>query len=61
MAIDYSGTVVEIGFNVSYLVDALRVLDSEEIELRLKDQNSSCTLNEPEDIETRYLVMPMRI
>ena len=61
MPVDYDGQPVDIGFNVSYLLDALRVLESENIELRLKDQNSSCTLNTPENIETRYLVMPMRI
>ena len=61
MQVEYSGQEVEIGFNVSYLLDALRVLNSEVIELRLKDQNSSCTLNAPADKETRYLVMPMRI
>jgi len=61
MSVEYSGKSVEIGFNVSYLLDALRALESESVELRLKDQNSSCTINTPDNEETRYLIMPMRI
>jgi len=61
MAVDYQGGQIEIGFNVSYLMDALKALPGDDVELRLKDANSSCTLNAPGDGDTLYLVMPMRL
>ena len=61
MPIDYTGENMEIGFNVTYLIDALRVIDTESVEFRLNDPNSSCTLNRVGGSETQYLVMPMRI
>ena len=61
MAVDFDGQEVEIGFNVGYLMDALRALECEQVDLGLQDANSSCTLNEPGNRATLYLVMPMRI
>lgn len=62
MPIDnYEGPDMEIGFNVNYLMDILKVLNSEKVELSVKDGNSSCTLNIPEDNKSKYLVMPMRL
>ena len=61
MPIDYSGDEMEIGFNVMYLIDSLRAISSENVEFRLKDPGSSCTLNATDDQNTQYLVMPMRI
>lgn len=61
MAVDFDGQEVEIGFNVGYLMDALRALQSENVDLGLQDANSSCTINEPGNRSTLYLVMPMRI
>ena len=58
---DYDGPEMEIGFNVNYLMDILKVLDSEKVELSVKDGNSSCTLNKPKDKKSMYLVMPMRL
>lgn len=61
MAVDFDGQEVEIGFNVGYLMDALKVLGSDEVDLGLQDPNSSCTINAPNDRSTLYLVMPMRV
>lgn len=61
MAVDFDGQEVEIGFNVGYLMDALRALQSDNVDLGLQDANSSCTINEPGNRSTLYLVMPMRI
>ncbi len=61
MPVDYSGDEIEIGFNVNYLMDALKALHSDDVEMRLQDGNSSCTFNAPGDQQTRYLVMPMRL
>jgi len=61
MSIDYNGPELEIGFNVNYLIDAVNALPGDEVQLSVKDQNSSCLLQTPGDEKTLYLVMPMRL
>jgi len=61
LPVEYDGAEVEIGFNVGYLIDALKAIESEEVDIGLEDPNSSCTLNCPGDNSTLYLVMPMRL
>lgn len=61
IAISYDGEVMEIGFNVSYLLDVLSVLDSEKIRISLSDANSSCLLSNPDEPASQYVVMPMRL
>ena len=57
----YKGEEVEIGFNVSYLLDALGAIESETVEIGLTDSNSSCLIHAPGTAHTRYVVMPMRL
>jgi DNA polymerase-3 subunit beta len=59
--IDYSGEEMEIGFNVTYLLDALTAIDTETVELGLTDSNSSCLIRSPGTTQSRYVVMPMRL
>lgn len=59
--VDYSGDSVEIGFNVSYLLDVMGVLNGEQVKLSLSDPNSSALLEESEDGDSLYVVMPMRL
>jgi DNA polymerase-3 subunit beta len=61
LPVDYDGQEVEIGFNVGYLIDALKAIETEEVDVGLQDPSSSCTLNAPDDPSTLYLVMPMRL
>jgi DNA polymerase-3 subunit beta len=61
MPIEYSGAPVEVGFNVNYLMDAISALPGNEVDFRLRDQNTSCVLNAPGSTDTLYLVMPMRL
>jgi DNA polymerase-3 subunit beta len=61
MVVDYEGGELEIGFNVGYLMEALRILGGEKVDLGLQDPNSSCTVRAPGDETTIYLVMPMRL
>lgn len=61
MQVDYDGGELEIGFNVGYLMEALRILGGEKVDLGLQDPNSSCTVGAPGDESTLYLVMPMRL
>lgn len=59
--VQYQGGELEIGFNVSYLLDALAALTSEQVVMTLTDSNSSCLIQEPDKQDCRYVVMPMRL
>ena len=59
--IDYSGDAIEIGFNVTYLIDALSNMSQDMVKLELQDSNNSALLTNPENNAFKYVVMPMRI
>lgn len=60
--VDYEGEALEIGFNVSYLIDALSALPSEQANIYVTDSSSSCLIVPGGDAPTcRYVVMPMRL
>jgi DNA polymerase-3 subunit beta len=61
LEIDYAGDPIEIGFNVTYLMDALANMGQEMIRLELADSNSSALITVPEQAGFKYVVMPMRI
>ena len=61
LEVEYAGPAMEIGFNVSYLLDALGAVDSEEVELGVSDANSSCLITNQGSLETKFVVMPMRL
>lgn len=61
LEVDYSGTEMEIGFNVNYLLDALAAVDAEDVELGFIDANSSCVIRGPQSENSTYVVMPMRL
>jgi DNA polymerase-3 subunit beta len=50
-----------VGFNVNYLIDAVSSCDGNEVCLSLNDENSSALITSPEDKNTKYVVMPMRL
>ena len=59
--IDYSGDSIEIGFNVTYLIDVLANMSQDMLKLELSDGNSSALITLPDDTQFKYVVMPMRI
>jgi len=61
LSVNYDEAEIEIGFNVTYLIDVLNTLDSEEVHIKLKDSNSSCIISDSEDSPNLYVVMPMRL
>lgn len=61
LLVDYGEGDVEIGFNVTYLIDVLTVLDSEKVQVKLKDSNSSAIISDSKDDSSIYVVMPMRL
>ncbi len=61
LEIDYTGDSIDIGFNVTYLLDVLGNQKSDEIVVELGDANSSALITLPDHPDFRYVVMPMRI
>jgi DNA polymerase-3 subunit beta len=61
LEVDYGGDAIEIGFNVTYLIDALSNMNVEMIKMELQDTNSSALITVPEQAGFKYVVMPMRI
>ena len=59
--VEFNGSDLEIGFNVSYLLDVLGVMDSELVKLSLSDANSSALLEAGNSDDALYVVMPMRL
>lgn len=61
LSLAYHGDSMEIGFNVSYLLDVLSVLSGDSVKMILSDPNSSALLEESEAGDSTYVVMPMRL
>ena len=59
--VTYTGEEIEIGFNVTYLLDALSAIDTERVNIALTDANSSCLITAATADGARYVVMPMRL
>jgi DNA polymerase-3 subunit beta len=61
LEVTYAGDALDIGFNVTYLIDVLNNVANENIEFSFADANSSCLVTIPNDSNYKYVVMPMRI
>ncbi len=61
LEIDYGGDSIDIGFNVTYLLDVLGNLKSDSVNIALGDANSSALITVPDNADFKYVVMPMRI
>jgi DNA polymerase-3 subunit beta len=59
--VSYEGPEFEIGFNVSYFLDALSAVKSENVTILLTDANHSCLVHGSDDANSRYVIMPMRL
>lgn len=57
----YTQDALDIGFNVTYLIDVLNNVSHETITFSFADANSSCLITIPNDANYKYVVMPMRI
>ena len=61
LEIDYGGDEIEVGFNVTYLMDALSNISQDMVKIELQDGNASALITVPEQSGFKYVVMPMRI
>jgi DNA polymerase-3 subunit beta len=61
VTVDYEGEELEIGFNVSYLIDVLSTLQGEKVAIVLSDSNGAAVITSPEDDLSRFVVSPMML
>ncbi len=61
VGVNYQGESIEIGFNVSYMIEALNTLKQSEVQISLADPNSSALMQGRDEPSTLYVIMPMRL
>ena len=61
LEVDYNGDAIDIGFNVTYLIDVLANMGQEMVKLELQDSSASVLMSVPGETGFKYVVMPMRI
>jgi DNA polymerase-3 subunit beta len=61
LEIDYKGDPLDIGFNITYLLDALQNVNVDKVRFAFGDANSSALVTMPDRDDYKYVVMPMRI
>lgn len=59
--VTYNGQPLDVGFNITYLLDVLTNVQGEKVECLFGDANSSMLITLPNLAEFKYVVMPMRI
>tara|TARA_B100000003_G_scaffold31882_2_gene25955 strand:- start:737 stop:1840 length:1104 start_codon:yes stop_codon:yes gene_type:complete len=57
----YDGDELEIGFNLSYLLETLDVIDTQHIVIHLGGSDSGCLVTADGDESSKYIIMPMRV
>lgn len=61
LAVDYDAQRYESGFNLTYMQDILSVLEEPSLLLSFADEYSPILIQELENRESSYIVMPMRV
>ena len=59
--IDYTGEDLDLGFNVTYLLDVLCNLRNSDVRFSFSTSQAATLLTMPESEQFRYVLMPMRI
>jgi len=61
LEVKYSGEEMEIGFNVTYLLDAINAIKTDQIIMTATSPDNSCLLMPENQENCKYVVMPMRL
>ena len=61
LEVKYAGNEMEIGFNVTYLLDAINAIKTENVIMTTTNPDSSCLLLPEGKNNYKYVVMPMRL
>ncbi|ENM5770328.1 DNA polymerase III subunit beta [Vibrio mimicus] len=59
--VSFEGEPIEIGFNVSYILDVLNTLRCENVRVSMSDANASALVENVDDDSAMYVVMPIRL
>lgn len=59
--IEYAGDELEIGFNLTYLLDVINTVSGDTLRLEFKDSASSVLIRDPAESGASYVIMPMRL
>lgn len=59
--VDYNGDKIEIGFNVSYMLDVLNISQAEKVQAIFSNSNSSFLVTYPDQSDCKYVIMPMSL
>ncbi|CAH1584711.1 DNA polymerase III subunit beta [Vibrio jasicida] len=59
--VTFEGDAIEIGFNVSYVLDVLNTLRCEKVRVSMSDANASALIENADDDSAMYVVMPIRL
>ncbi len=59
--IDYQGNPLEVSFNARYLLDVLNIIETEKVQLELKEELSSGVIRPVDRENYLYVIMPMRL
>jgi DNA polymerase-3 subunit beta len=63
LAVDYAGAPMKISFNAQYVLDFLNVVDTDSVQLSLKDEVSQAVMTPvgAQGYNYTYVIMPMRL
>ncbi|MBU2897599.1 DNA polymerase III subunit beta [Vibrio hepatarius] len=59
--VNFEGEAIEIGFNVSYVLDILNTLRCEKVRISMSDAVASTMVENVDDDSAMYVVMPIRL
>jgi len=59
ITVEFEGDSLEIGFNVSYLIDALSAMKGDIVRMTFSDAGSACLLEDLAESESLYVISPM--
>jgi len=59
--VDYHSANLEIGFNVSYVLDVLNTLKSEQVKITFSNSDHSALIESIDSDDSLYVLMPMRL
>ncbi|WP_028865002.1 DNA polymerase III subunit beta [Psychromonas aquimarina] len=59
--VDYQSADLEIGFNVSYVLDVLNTLKSEQVKITFSSSDHSALIESIDSDDSLYVLMPMRL
>ena len=60
MEIEKEGNEIVIGFNPSFIMDALRVIDDDRVHIYMNDSKSPCIIKDDDETFT-YIILPINI